>query len=92
MKRRELIHKSAAFGAFAAIPAFLLGERLPLTTNAQQEGDSGSHAVLNPLTLPRAGQIPVAFVVSDGAVMIDFAGPWQVFQDVMVPSRGADYG
>ena len=30
----------------------------------------------------------VAFVLSDGAVMIDFAGPWEVFQDVMLPSRG----
>jgi transcriptional regulator GlxA family with amidase domain len=41
------------------------------------------------LALPAQGRIPVAFVVSDGAVMIDFAGPWEVFEDVMVPSRGA---
>ncbi len=27
----------------------------------------------------------MAFVISDGAVMIDFAGPWEVFQDVMNP-------
>ncbi len=31
--------------------------------------------------------IPVAFVVSDRAVVIDFAGPWEVFQDVTVPGR-----
>ena len=30
--------------------------------------------------------IPVAFLLSDGAVMIDFAGPWEVFQDARVPS------
>ena len=41
------------------------------------------------LVVPAQGRIPVAFVVSDGAVMIDFAGPWEVFEDVMVPSRGA---
>jgi putative intracellular protease/amidase len=35
------------------------------------------------------GRIKVAFVLTNGAVMIDFAGPWEVFQDVMVPSRGA---
>ncbi len=29
-----------------------------------------------------AGKIPVAFVLSDGAVMIDFAGPWAVFETV----------
>ena len=88
MKRREVIQQSAVFGALAAIPALLLGERRPLTAEAQQEGNSGPHAVLNPLTPPPSGQIPVAFVVSDGAVMIDFAGPWEVFQDVYVPSRG----
>lgn len=32
--------------------------------------------------------IRVAFALSEGAVMIDFAGPWEVFQDVHVPGRG----
>ena len=35
-------------------------------------------------TPPGAGPIPVAFVITEGATMIDFAGPWEVFQDVMV--------
>lgn len=30
---------------------------------------------------PANGIIPVAFVISEGAVMIDFTGPWEVFQD-----------
>jgi transcriptional regulator GlxA family with amidase domain len=42
------------------------------------------------LAAPEKGRIPVAFVLTDGAVMIDFAGPWEVFQDVYVPSRGPD--
>lgn len=91
MKRRELIHKSAAFGALA-IPAFLSEGRLNSSTKTQQEGNKGPDAapaaVPNPLTPPRSGQIPVAFVISDGTVVIDFAGPWEVFQDVMIPSRG----
>ena len=33
---------------------------------------------------PPDGPIPVAFAMSRGATMIDFAGPWEVFQDVMV--------
>ncbi|HKS09524.1 MAG TPA: DJ-1/PfpI family protein [Pyrinomonadaceae bacterium] len=37
----------------------------------------------NKLT-PPDGSIPVAFAMSRGATMIDFAGPWEVFQDVMV--------
>jgi putative intracellular protease/amidase/YHS domain-containing protein len=30
--------------------------------------------------------IPVAFVISEGAVVIDFCGPWEVFRDVMLPN------
>jgi transcriptional regulator GlxA family with amidase domain len=43
------------------------------------------------LTPPAKGTIPVAFVMGPGATMIDFAGPWEVFQDVMVPERGASH-
>jgi transcriptional regulator GlxA family with amidase domain len=32
--------------------------------------------------------IKVAFIVTDGAVMIDFAGPWEVFQDAMLVLKG----
>jgi putative intracellular protease/amidase/YHS domain-containing protein len=39
------------------------------------------------LTPPPSGPIPVAFLLSPGATMIDFAGPWEVFQDVGVPGR-----
>jgi transcriptional regulator GlxA family with amidase domain len=38
---------------------------------------------------PAKGAIPVAFVLTDGATVIDFAGPWEVFQDVMVEGRGS---
>ena len=40
-----------------------------------------------PLQARSAGSIPVAFVISDGAVVIDFCGLWEVFQDVNLPSR-----
>jgi hypothetical protein len=33
-------------------------------------------------------KIRVAFVLTDGAVMIDFAGPWETFQDVMLIPPG----
>lgn len=42
------------------------------------------------LTPPAKGKIPVAFALSEGATVIDFAGPWEVFQDVMIPSRGGN--
>jgi transcriptional regulator GlxA family with amidase domain len=41
------------------------------------------------LTPPAKGDIPVAFAISNGATVIDFCGPWEVFQDVHVHARGA---
>jgi transcriptional regulator GlxA family with amidase domain len=38
---------------------------------------------------PATGKIRVAFPISAGATMADFAGPWEVFQDVHVEARGA---
>jgi transcriptional regulator GlxA family with amidase domain len=43
------------------------------------------------LPVPPSGTINVAFVITDGATMIDFAGPWEVFQDVMFRSDGSAY-
>ena len=41
------------------------------------------------LVPPEKGKIPVAFVISNHATMIDFTGPWEVFQDCHVHGRGA---
>lgn len=48
-----------------------------------------SLAAPKPLEAPAKGKIRVAFVMTEGATMIDFAGPWEVFQDVHVHTRGA---
>ena len=40
-----------------------------------------------PLKPPATGRIPVAFVMTESATMIDFAGPWEVFQDVHIDGR-----
>src|SRR3954465_14483980 len=45
-----------------------------------------AHAESDQLKAPEKEQIPVAFLISDGAVVIDFCGPWEVFQDVVIPS------
>ncbi len=37
------------------------------------------------LTPPKNGAIKVAFVLSEGATVIDFTGPWEVFQDADTP-------
>jgi transcriptional regulator GlxA family with amidase domain/YHS domain-containing protein len=48
---------------------------------------AGAPTDTNSLKPPAKDPIPVAFLISDGAVVIDFCGPWEVFQDVMVASR-----
>jgi YHS domain-containing protein/putative intracellular protease/amidase len=81
MSRRELLQASAALGCLAAAP-------LPVAASSFASADQPrSSAVTNPLKPPAQGPIPVAFLVSDGAVVIDFAGPWEVFQDVMIPGH-----
>lgn len=67
---------------------FLLGILSCHGTYADSNG-SALPAAHSKLVAPEHGSIPVAFVLTDGAVMIDFAGPWEVFQDAMVPSRGS---
>jgi len=74
MKRREFMSQSAVVVAAAAcIPNTLAGTFLPE----------------NKLTPPEKGKIPVAFAISEGVTVIDFAGPWEVFQDVHVTGRGS---
>jgi transcriptional regulator GlxA family with amidase domain len=58
---------------------------------------SGSRAVKdqlldkhNSLVPLERGSIPVAFPVSQGAVVIDFCGTWEVFHSVDIPGRHGD--
>jgi putative intracellular protease/amidase/YHS domain-containing protein len=88
--RTRLLKTAAKFALLAAITLWSLGElsasQSPAT--APRGPEAGQPAVkTNPLKPPAEGSIPVAFVISNGAQVIDFAGPWEVFQDVMIPSR-----
>jgi YHS domain-containing protein/putative intracellular protease/amidase len=88
-KRREWFKGIVAFGFVAAI--LLLGKLFSANLGTV-EGPNGSDRnkpapLSNPLTPPAHGSIPVAFLISEGAVMIDFAGPWEVFQDVNIPGH-----
>ncbi len=79
MKRRELLKKSAAFGFMAAMPFANAGR---LYAKSSTVGALlASDAKPNPLKVPANGKIPVAFLISDGAVVIDFCGPWEVFHN-----------
>jgi len=74
MKTRSDL-KQALFTTLALlVPVALFIAAAPTETN-------------NALKPPEKDQISVAFLISNGAVVIDFCGPWEVFQDVNIPSR-----
>lgn len=52
--------------------------------NAQ---DSRPTPQINRLVPPADGRIPVAVVLSSGAEVVDFAGPWGVFEYANIPNR-----
>ena len=73
----------------AAITLLVLGElsgsNLAKAPSASESNQAVAKA--NPLKPPAQDSIPVAFLISEDAQVIDFAGPWEVFQDVVVPGR-----
>ena len=72
MNRRQLILSSTALG---------------LAPLAAAVGSGTAALPAAPLPAPATGPIPVAFLLSDGAVVIDFCGPWEVFESVTVAGR-----
>src|SRR6266576_947920 len=90
---RRLLKTAAEFGVMAAIALSAIGELSASSgpveaTNASDGNKPAANA--NPLKPPVQGSIPVAFLVSEGAVIIDFCGPWEVFENVNVPSRAGN--
>ncbi len=64
--------------------AFPVAHRISAAERATKntvKGLTTSKAKLKP---PSHGRIPVAVAISNGGALIDFAGPWEVFQDTMI--------
>jgi transcriptional regulator GlxA family with amidase domain len=88
MKRRNFLKTSTIMG-IAALTSNV--PRIPGQTEKPNDNKAPSSAAArgNKLTPPDKGPIPVAFAISRGATMIDFAGPWEVFQDVTIRDEAA---
>ena len=89
MNWRGLLKTAPEFGLLVAIALTVLGQLSgsnPAKAPGGNENDQPA-AKTNLLKPPAEGTIPVAFLISEGAQVIDFAGPWEVFQDVMIPGR-----
>lgn len=76
--RRQFMTGTATIAALSAVAGRATGKALL---------DDPDLALL----APEKGHIKVAFALNEGATMIDFAGPWEVFQDVHVSGRGRSH-
>jgi transcriptional regulator GlxA family with amidase domain/YHS domain-containing protein len=85
MNRRDLLQMSAALGAGISLsgcsPAAARTESQP----------AGAAATAAQLPVPADGLIPVAVLISNGATIIDFTGPWEVFESVQPNGRGSPF-
>ncbi len=82
MKRRSFLAKAAGLAAtMTALPAV---PKLVAAETAAKNPRKGLTIENSKLKPPANGRIPVAVTISEGVTVIDFAGPWEVFQDVMV--------
>ena len=86
----EFVYRVARFGFLLALGLLALSALFTTAAPVKSDDRSNPNAVATETTSlkpPDKGQVPVAFLISDGAVVIDFCGPWEVFQDVMIPGR-----
>jgi putative intracellular protease/amidase/YHS domain-containing protein len=90
ISRIEFVYQVARFVFLLALcvlalsALFATGAPVKTDIRSNQKAVSANTTSLKP---PNKGQIPVAFLISDGAVVIDFCGPWEVFHDVMIPGK-----
>ncbi len=85
MNRRDWLQMSAALGVGASLSRVAMGAAGANSQGpAAAQGEPAAGAA-PPLHAPASGSIPVAFLISEGAVLIDFVGPWEVFSSVMLP-------
>jgi putative intracellular protease/amidase/YHS domain-containing protein len=86
MNRRSLLKNSAALGFAAALPTMATAKLFANAGTGQMPSrNSTPTAKSNPLTPPAQGSIRIAFPISEGTQLIDFAGPWEIFDGVVKP-------
>jgi transcriptional regulator GlxA family with amidase domain len=78
MNRRKFIGRSIALGSAAGL--------LPVTSGiAADDSVKGLIIEKSKLVPPSNGSVPVAILISAGVNVIDFSGPWGVFESVQIP-------
>src|ERR671930_18298 len=80
INKMEFVYRIARFGFLLALGLLavraIFATAAPVKTDSQSKPDAVATKTTS-LKPPDKGQIPVAFLISDGAVVIDFCGPWE---------------
>lgn len=87
MKRRQFLAAATTLGGALALPAGAALARSDPTA-AELKGIPTERWKL---TAPASGSIPVAMLISEGLNVIDFSGPWGVFESVSLPSSSQPF-
>ena len=82
-RRRFLATASTIGGAVAALP---VARALSAPNESNPSDVKGIATEKYKLTPPARGSIPVAILISEGLNVIDFSGPWGVFESVSLPN------
>lgn len=84
MSNRRTFVKSAAISA----PAWMLYSNGLLAQASEPEATASSTMQIMALKPPASGPIHVAFIISEGADVLDIGGSWEVFSETMLTSKG----
>jgi hypothetical protein len=72
----------------AAVIAGILDLTVPMSHAQAPNKLPSSTLQTGSLTPPAMGKINVAFLISEGADVMDIAGPWEVFHGAMLTTKG----
>ena len=84
MNRRKFLTTAATVGT--ALTTFPSGRALLGAEETNTPQVKGLVTGKSKLTPPAKGSIPVAILISEGLNVIDFSGPWGVFESVSLPN------
>lgn len=87
-----MLQRALELGFIISITLFIAQVSIRAAQPSTAGGANDNKQDIAPASLkpPAHGSIPVAFVISQGAVIIDFCGPWEVFGQVNIPGRSDD--
>src|SRR4051812_36515821 len=85
MDRRQFIGKTALFSTTLGVLSAGAGSLFAASSHDKTKA-APAGSPLKKLSPPGNGPITVAILISEGVNVIDFSGPWGVFESVSLPN------